>query len=245
VLHCVLQPQCDKHNQVVCSELLLRWQSAEMGFISPAVFIAIAEESDAIVSLSRFTIERACQYLQWAKQQGIKTRIAVNISARFLTHSSFLGFVTDTVSHYRLSPEQLMLEITEGTVIGDVSLVKMLMTRLRDKGFTFSVDDFGTGYSSMSYLNELDISEIKIDKSFVAKIASSEQGRDSSIVPPIIDMGKAIGAQVVGEGVETEAQRRFLFQHGCDLVQGYWLHKPLAIADWQALLLNARSDKQG
>lgn len=243
--HLVLQPQFKYQHQFFASEALIRWTSKELGFISPAEFIPLAEESDDIILIGDWVIDKVCQLLGGLAKDGIYTRIAINISSKQMVQPDFEKKLHAATEKYAVSPDALMLELTETTLVSDIELVKRKMLALAQSGFVFSVDDFGTGYSSLSYIKELPISELKIDKYFVDGIGHEDGFAATNIVNVVIDMAKALDLEVVAEGVETQAQCDYLQKRGCDAIQGYLLSKPLSVDDWlnklQAQVVSAGS----
>ncbi|MFC3095448.1 EAL domain-containing protein [Alteromonas sediminis] len=228
----VLQSKVDMNSECHSAELLMRWKSPSLGLVSPAVFIPVAEDGPEILALSQLALNKACEIISNVKQKGKDVTIAVNISANFLTHSTFESALLAVTTKYNVEPKRLILEITESALIKDVAFATSLLQKLSLKGFQFSIDDFGTGYSSLAYLQKLSIHEIKIDKSFVMNLESSVTSQ--SIVKIIIDLSRAINARVVAEGVETNWQAEFLTSHGCDVLQGFFFHKPQDTEKWQA-----------
>lgn len=231
-LRLVLQPQFDKNGVITSSEALVRWTSDAFGVVSPGEFIPIAEETNAIINIDEWVITRACDLLAQLAQQGIDTKISVNVSGKHLLHVGFKHFLLNTVNHYGVAPSSLMLELTETTLVTDIEAVRQLMLDLKSCGFAFSIDDFGTGYSSLAYLQSLPIAELKIDKRFVDGI--DEQGDDSAkgIVKLIVDMANVLHTKTVAEGVESAHQAEYLTSIGCDAIQGFLKSKPLEVSDW-------------
>lgn len=238
-LNIVLQPQYNSDGNIKASEALIRWQSAELGFVSPADFIPIAEETNDIIEIGDWVLEQVCEVLTETQKKGIETRIAVNISGKQIVAPDFERKLIKLIQRYNVSPASLMLELTETTLVSDIELVKQVMGSITEKGFQFSIDDFGTGYSSLSYLKELPISELKIDKYFVDDILARNDHSAGKIVNLVIDMAKALGVQCVAEGVETVQQVDFLSHRGCDLYQGYYFSKPLNKDDWHRHITDA------
>ena len=234
-LQLVLQPQFIAPGAFVSSEALIRWHSQELGFVSPGEFIPIAEETDAIIDIGNWVIEQVCILLQDILQQGVRTQIAINVSGRQIIHNDFISHLTKTTELFGIPPELIILELTETTLVSDIEQVRETMKQLNQRGFRFSIDDFGTGYSSLSYLKELPIAELKIDKCFVDEIV--DYNSKATIADVIINMSKALNVKSVAEGVEHEAQYHYLKSKGCDLLQGYWFSKPLALDVWTEKLL--------
>ena len=235
-LKLALQPQYINENTFHSSEALLRWHSQELGIISPAEFIPIAEESEAIIKIGDWVIDNVCKLLHQVGQVGKSTCIAVNISAKQIVASDFKEKLLASVQKWQVLPQHLIIELTETTLVSDIELVKETMVELNQMGFRFSIDDFGTGYSSLSYLKELPISELKIDKYFVDGIMDNEDSSSKTIVNMIIDMANALGVNSVAEGVEETLQFNYLKQRGCDLFQGYLFSKPLPVEQWKERL---------
>ncbi|BDX05775.1 bifunctional diguanylate cyclase/phosphodiesterase [Planctobacterium marinum] len=235
-LSVVLQPQFDAQGKAVASEALVRWLSPKLGFVSPADFIPLAEESGAIIKIGDWVIEQVCKVLSELQQQGITTSVSINISGKQIVAPDFESKLLDTISRYEIPASSIMLELTETTLISDIELVKTIMDSLSKKGFKFSIDDFGTGYSSLSYLKELPIHELKIDKYFVDDILTSSAESAGKIVSLILDMARVLNVNCVAEGVEEKEQVAFLQEKHCALYQGYYFAKPLAQQEWLSLM---------
>lgn len=235
-LSLALQPQFNANEEIIAFEALIRWHSAEFGWVSPADFIPIAEETGAIFSIGEWVIEAACDALTEIMSEGICSKVSINISARQIVAPEFAQFLTRTTKEKGIPPQVLMLELTETALVSDMSLVRKTMLELAELGFQFSVDDFGTGYSSLAYLKELPISELKIDKYFVDDIVDDALDKEYVIVDAIINMAKALGVSCIAEGVENEIQRNYLNRSGCNIFQGYYFSKPLNEKDWKQLL---------
>lgn len=231
-LRLVFQPQYDAHQDIVSSEALIRWYSSELGFVSPLDFITLAEESNAIIAIGDWVLQRVCQLLGQLKREGITTRVSVNISSKQIVAPDFQNKLATLIAEYELQPEQIMLELTETALVSDVELVKNVMLDMKQQGFLFSIDDFGTGYSSLNYLKELPISELKIDKCFVDDITADQVDSGGQIVSLILDMAKILKVDCVAEGVETQIQKEFLMSRNCNIYQGYYFSKPLEEEDW-------------
>ncbi len=230
----MLQPQYDANHNIVASEALLRWEHGQFGFISPGEFIPIAETSDAIVDIGIWVLNEACRLLAEMKKMGVETSVAVNISGRHIARPDFSQTLLNITNKWEISPHQIILEITETTLVSGIDLVRRRIERLSEIGFAFSIDDFGTGYSSLSYLKELPIKELKIDRYFVDEINFA--GEDVPIVNTIIDMAHAMGVRTVAEGIENDIQMLYLKQKGCDIFQGFFLDRPLPVEQWMSLL---------
>ncbi len=237
-LSLLLQPQYNKRHVMVCSEALLRWNNEKLGFISPAEFIPVAEESGLIVNIGRWVFNQACKYIAQSHQAGYATNIAVNVSAKEILQADFVNFVLGAITSHEVPASSITIEITESTLATDIEQVIENMKLLSGWGIRFSIDDFGTGYSSLSYLQRLPLDELKIDKAFIDDIVSVDC--HVPIVDTIITMAKSLKLHLVAEGVEHEYQREYLNRTGSLLIQGYLYSKPLPYDDWLALLATSR-----
>jgi diguanylate cyclase (GGDEF)-like protein/PAS domain S-box-containing protein len=220
------QPQVNlETNGIVGIEALMRWQHPEHGFISPAEFIPLAEETGLIVPIGKWALRTACEQNKAWQDLGLgEFLIAVNISVRQLQEEDFVEFVKKVLAETELDPTCLELEITE-SIMQNIERSTKILHQLKELGVKISIDDFGTGYSSLSYLKHLPIDSIKIDKSFVDDIIDhSNQG---AMVKTIIDMGSNLNFKVIAEGIEKEAQVEFLKKNACEIGQGYYFSKPL------------------
>lgn len=226
------QPQLTDSGKVVGVEALLRWQHPELGYVSPARFIALAEETGQIDSIGHWVLQQACAQLQrWQSEPKLRELImSVNISARQFYQPEFIAQVQQCLNQYQFKPEQLMLELTESLILADLDDAVSRMQQIKQLGVRFSMDDFGTGYSSLSYLSRLPFDEVKIDQYFV-RSASSGKPRDWVIVEAIIGIANTFGMKLIAEGVETQAQYQLLRQSGCYCYQGYLFAKPAAAAE--------------
>jgi EAL domain-containing protein (putative c-di-GMP-specific phosphodiesterase class I) len=223
--------------RLVGFEALMRWDHPERGQIGPAAFIPVAEESALINQLTRWAIHRVCRQLRrWHEQYPASRELGVhvNISGKDLAGPQFAAFVRDSLSEAGVPPSCLVLEITESTLMQQLESVVGTLRELRELGVGVSVDDFGTGYSSLSYLSALPITSLKIDRSFVRQIGETKESGE--IVRAIVRMGEALGKYVIAEGVETKAQLEHLRQLDCDCAQGFFLSRPLGVAQTDSLL---------
>jgi diguanylate cyclase (GGDEF)-like protein/PAS domain S-box-containing protein len=229
----VYQPQVDLMTGKICgAEALLRWKHPEKGFISPAEFIPVAEETGQIVPIGEWVIRTACwRFASWQKQGMRAIPVAVNLSIRQLRQPNLAEVVEAAVKENGLDPHCLELEITEGIMMGDTKTAMAFLTRMHELGVQMSIDDFGTGFSSLSYLKNLPVNKLKIDQSFVCDIETDES--DAAIVRSIISLGHRLDLKVIAEGVETLEQLDFLRIRGCDEVQGYYFSRPLSADDFQ------------
>ncbi len=229
------QPQMD-HGRIVAAEALLRWRHPQRGFVSPATFIPMAEESGLILPLGQWVLEQACLTLaQWTNDPVLsELSLAVNVSPRQFRQAEFIQQLLGTLASTGAAARRLKLELTEGLLLHDVNESAARMTELKSYGVGFSLDDFGTGYSSLSYLKRLPLDQLKIDQSFVRDVLTDPN--DASIVRTIVALGSSLGLQVVAEGVETAAQRDFLERQHCHAWQGYLLSRPVPVEQFVALV---------
>jgi diguanylate cyclase len=219
--------------RIVGVEALVRWQHPEQGLLPPGEFVPLAEQTGLIKPLTSFVLRAALNQLRAWRHGGHDLSIAVNVSERSLLDPDFPGEVARLLHTTGVPPARLELEITEGTIMADPVRAAAVLRRLDALGVALSLDDFGTGYSSLSRLRELPISEIKIDRSFAARIESDE--RDVAIMRSTIELGHNLGCSVVAEGLETAAALARVTSLGCDTGQGFHIARPLdasAITAW-------------
>lgn len=230
------QPQIDaRTGRVVGIEALLRWEHPEKGFIPPAVFVPVAEDSGQIIALSLWVLDTACAQLRLLDEQGITgISMAVNISPMHFQRGHFVQYVQATLDKHGLRGEQLELEITESLLLHNAEQAIETLHRLKELGVRIALDDFGTGFSSLSYLKRLPIDKIKIDRSFIREIATDHH--DAAITQGIISMAHHLSLIVVAEGVETASQMEFLKGSRCDIFQGYHFARPMPFAALEAFL---------
>ena len=208
------------------AEALLRWQHPELGMIGPDTFIPIAERSGLILPIGDWVLDQACAQLRaWHQAGHSELTMAVNLSPLQFTSPTLVDTVREVLQRHQLEPRFLTLEVTETTAMKDVEASLQLLNALTSMGVKISIDDFGTGYSSLLYLKRMPASELKIDRAFVRDLETNSE--DAAIVSSIVALGRSLQLQVVAEGVETEAQRAYLNQLGCDVLQGYHLGKPM------------------
>lgn len=231
------QPQVYQNSQITGAEALIRWQHPERGFIPPDNFIPLAEESDLIVLIGNWVLETACAQLKnWTRNQHTQhLQLAVNVSARQFHQPDFVSDVIRLINEAGINPLLLKLELTESMALDNLTETIDKMNRLREIGVRFSMDDFGTGHSSLASLKKLPIEQLKIDKSFVRDISTDPD--DAVIIQTIIAMAKNLGLKIIAEGVETEEQRLFLAEHGCQYFQGYLFSKPVPIEQFEFIAL--------
>jgi|GEM_PF-2162548 len=219
------------------AEALMRWRSADLGIISPTLFIPVAEETGEIVDLGRWAIHESCrQAAAWHGVPGQPQRISVNVSRIQLSQPELLSQIRTAAERWGIDPTKLELEITESSFARDYSRVLRNLRTLRDLGVQIALDDFGTGYSSLSVLRELPFDTLKIDKSFLdaAEAGSATNATVARrLLASMIDLGHDLGKNVVVEGVETQAQADLLKELDCDIVQGYLFGRPAPASDWE------------
>lgn len=242
----VFQPQynLDQNLTLAGFEALVRWRHPEKGSISPGDFIPIAEETGLIIELDRYVLDKACRIWADCLSESNKCsdiHISVNISAVHMAESSLVRFVDETVSKYDIPPETLVLELTESAFIIEPTLAAAKLHALNDLGVTCAIDDFGTGYSSLAYLSTFPTQSIKIDKSFIAEINSDRNAR--KLVESVINLAHGLKMKAVAEGVETEEQLDVLRTLGCDMVQGFFLTKPLPLGSTRSMIDDHFSSK--
>lgn len=232
------QPQFSANGRkLIGAEALLRWERTdpETGkkmFTPPDKFIPVAEQSGLIVPIGRWVLEEACRFARECQEEGLPSfRIAVNLSGVQFHRDDVIALVRDILGRTRMSPHMLELEITESAVMKDIEQTLNLLQQLKDIGIELAIDDFGTGYSSLAYLKRFPVHRLKIDRSFIMNICENKD--EATIAKTIIQLGHAIGLNVIAEGVETLDQINFLTDHGCDEFQGYYFSKPLASKDFK------------
>jgi diguanylate cyclase (GGDEF)-like protein/PAS domain S-box-containing protein len=216
--------------EIVAVEALLRWDDAELGWIPPARFIPVAEESGLILPIGDWVLKTACtQVRAWQDEGRTPLRVAVNLSSRQFRYRDLAASVRDVLRSTRLDSARLELELTESIIMHDAQHTRGTLEALKAMGVQLSIDDFGTGYSSLSYLRNFPIDTLKIDRSFIREIGAEPDS--GPIVAAIIAMANNLRLGVIAEGVETEEQRTFLQRQGCKLAQGFLFCKPLPPAD--------------
>lgn len=225
------QPKIDLNTGAIAHvEALMRWNHPTLGAIPPSKFIPRAERSTLIDRLTEFAIDEALrQVVQW-KKAGFSMKVAVNISAQNLTQPSFVYQVMTLLEKHELSGSSLELELTENSLMHNVTNAIEVLTKLTKLGIVVSIDDFGTGYSSLQYLQKLPVSIIKIDKSFITNLASEDGSR--YIVDAAVNLAHKINMQVVAEGVEDQQALNILKEMGCDFAQGFLISHPVSASDF-------------
>jgi diguanylate cyclase (GGDEF)-like protein/PAS domain S-box-containing protein len=220
------QPKMDVSSRGVTSvEALLRWHHPLHGLVPPGDFIPLAEPTGLIHPLTMYVLDEALRQCRAWEEQGHRLDMAVNISMRNLLQPTFPADVARLLQAHRLAPGRLTLEITEGMIVTDPTRTRNALARLSALGVRISIDDFGIGYTSLGYLGQLELDQIKVDRSFVMDMATDD-GK-AAIVRSIVKLGHDLGLEVVAEGVETEGAWESLEELGCDTIQGYYVSRPL------------------
>ena len=232
----VYQPQLDSNHQLYGVEALVRWNNPILGFVSPDVFIPIAEKTGLMPELGAYIMHKAMHdisRLQFKIKNAFK--LSINVSARQFVQLNFFEALSECLNSYKSPYLDITIEITESLFIENIYRLTPIFKKMKEQSISLSLDDFGTGYSSLSMLKNVPIDELKIDKSFVDHIV--ENNNERAMVESIITMGKNLGMTVLAEGVETQQQATILQNSGCDLYQGYYFSKPLTLEDLEAYIL--------
>ncbi len=228
------QPQFNREQKIIGCEVLVRWNSPELGLVSPFEFVSISEKTGLIIELGNYIMEEAFKTLQAWEIKGLDLKqFSINISVRQFFHSSFLDEVKRLSEKYlnQDTRKKIIFEVTETILIEDIYRISVIINKLKCLDFSFSMDDFGTGYSSLSALREMPIEELKIDRSFVIHLG--ERKSDELMITTIISLAKIYNLKTVAEGIETKEQFMFLLENGCDMFQGYYFSKPLSKDDFE------------
>ena len=227
------QPQVSlKDGKCAAAEALLRWRHATLGDVPPGTIVGLAERTGLVSSLTFWVLNAVLRYAAALRKDSIEPRFSVNLSTHTLVDAELPDVVDQSLRTWNVAPQQLTLEITESSMIGDAERSMAMLTRLKAVGVQLSIDDFGTGYSSLAYLKRFPLDELKIDKLFVSGLLA-DRG-DGQIVRSVIDLAHNFGLRAVAEGVEDEATRAQLAQLGCDLAQGYLMSRALPERDFRA-----------
>jgi diguanylate cyclase (GGDEF)-like protein len=224
-----LQLQVDHAGQPGGAEMLMRWRRGDGTFVPPDVFIPVAETTGLIVPLGQWVLRQACQARLALEQAGYPLQLSINVSPRQFRQPEFVEQVRAAFDQTGVSPHAFVFEVTEGLLVEDFDVITAKMRELAALGIRFSIDDFGTGYSSLGYLKKMPLYELKIDKSFMRDTPHDANG--TAIVQTILAMADHLGLRVVAEGIETEAQARFLAENGRPCMQGYLYCRPMPLAD--------------
>lgn len=218
------QPKVDVHQEIIGYEALVRWSNDELGHISPAEFIPIAEQSGKITQITEWVIEQAFKDSQSIFAVRDSVTIALNLSIHDLKNPSLINIIYRLMLQNKVKPQQIEFEITESAYLDNFEGANLFIEEIRNMGCSIALDDFGTGYSSLSYLTQIKIDTLKIDKQFVDQIGVSQ--RSTLVTKTIIEMAKHLDLQVCAEGVETIEQSQLLLDSGCHILQGYYFGKP-------------------
>ena len=233
-LHLLYQPKVHAPSgEITGAEALMRWQHPQRGLVGPAVFIPIAERFGLIGAIGNWLIDEACRQAGQWRDEGLRMRVAINLSAYQLRHADLADRIDAALKRHRINPQLLTCEITESVAMEDASNAIRMVEKLGAMGVNISIDDFGTGYSSLAYLRKLRAGELKIDRSFVMDLETSADAR--AVVDAVVKLAQALGLKVVAEGVETEAQHEILRAFGCHELQGFLFARPMsaiALSAW-------------
>jgi len=231
------QPQLNlSTGKVIGAEALLRWRTADGKFISPAVFIPLAEYSGLIIEIGDWVINQACMQIKQLSEQSFgHVSISVNVSIPQFKRDNFVDSIIEATKKHQVDPSKLELEITENILMDEPQVVIDALVRVKKEGISIALDDFGTGYSSLSYLQQLPLDRLKVDRAFVMDIAKPGQ---SIIANTIINLGKQMNLKVIAEGIEDEDQQAHLKSQGCDEVQGFFYAKPMPASEFLLFLQN-------
>lgn len=238
-LELYFQPKVDAVSlQVTAAEALLRWHHPTRGFVSPVVFIPLAERYGLIGAIGSWVIEEACLKAAGWRERGLRMRVAVNISGYQMREDDLVERVEAALWRNNLRPGRFTCEITESVAMEDTKVTRTTFEKMRQAGFHVSIDDFGTDFSSLATLRRLPAAELKIDRAFVTDLEDSEDAR--SIARSIVNMAKALNLHVVAEGVETVGQCNLLVEMGCNELQGFLFSKPIRADDLEWLALDSK-----
>ncbi|KZN68352.1 two-component system response regulator [Pseudoalteromonas luteoviolacea] len=219
------QPQFSlSSNKVIGCEALLRWPSGNGDYISPGIFVPLAEDSGLIVDIGQWVLEQACKLQQTFTERSLDLSVAVNVSVPQFKVSNYAEQVKETIVSHNVDPSKIELEVTESVVMDEITTVIETLGELQSFGVEVAIDDFGTGFSSLSYLQQLPLARLKIDRAFVKGIPDTDSG---AIAELVISLGRHLGLKTIAEGVETQEQAQLLKDLGCDEVQGFLLAKPM------------------
>lgn len=230
------QPQVDTlSKKVVSMEALVRWKHPTLGIIPPIKFLPIAQESGLLVEIDRLVMKIAMREFKTWEDEGLNPGIlSLNLTMQQLSTKDFLEYLSQTMKEIGFNSKHLEFEVTEGQVMSNPEASISKLNKLHELGISIAIDDFGTGYSSLSYLKKLPLDKLKIDRSFIQDIPNDED--DVAITKAIIALAKSLRLTLIAEGVETKEQRDFITDNGCELIQGYFYHKPLPSDEMQTLL---------
>ena len=232
-----LQPIVNlEHHSIHKAEALIRWNHPVKGMISPVQFIPEAEKSELINAIGHWVIKSACALVKRLNNHGYKIKISINLSPSQVTEENLFSFIHNCIREYKIEPDLLEFEVTEGVLVNDYAIAEKLLSKIRAIGMSVSVDDFGTGYSSLAYLKKLPLDFVKIDQSFVKDIVIDDN--DKAIVRAVIAMAHNLNLGVTAEGVETDEQLKFLRNNACNSVQGFLYSRPVNFESFLKLIKN-------
>lgn len=225
------QPQINLQSGGITGlEALIRWQHPEQGLVSPATFIPLAEESDLIVEIGKWVLEKACQQIvEWQQITGLPLTISVNLSTRQFYDPTLVETISQVLRQTQLDPKYLELEITETIAIKNISLAQQVLKQLQGMGIKIAMDDFGTGFSSLNYLTQLPLDTLKIDQSFIKRLTSD--AKELEVINAVLSLGRGLHLSVVAEGVDTPEQLELLKSLKCETVQGFLISPPLPVLE--------------
>ena len=225
--------------QIVGAEALIRWQHPERGMISPVKFIPIAEETGLIIAIGEWVLHTACKQVKLWQNAGFDSlRVAVNLSSRQFSQIDLRKQLVQILIATGIDPKCIELELTESMLVQNTEVAIGRLKALKALGVEIAMDDFGTGYSSLSYLQQFDFDILKIDRSFIHKIG--KKSNKAAITKAIIEMAKSLNLRLIAEGVETESELAFVYQHQCDEIQGYLFSPPVPAHEFQELLITGK-----
>jgi EAL domain-containing protein (putative c-di-GMP-specific phosphodiesterase class I) len=234
------QPQANAHNGEICgAEALVRWRHPERGLLGPLDFIPAAEENGLIEPLTHWVLDNALAQCRAWLGAGERLPISVNVGVDCLQNEAFPAAVAQSLARYAVPPDMLTLELTESAMISNPDRATAVLRKLGTLGVRLSIDDFGTGYSSISLLQELPVDEVKLDRAFVTRMGSD--GRNRAIVRALLDLGRGFHLQVVAEGIEDLDTWTTLDSLGCDVIQGFYLGRPMPAAEFAPWLAQHRT----
>ena len=221
------QPQLDlRSGRVVAVESLIRWAHPRLGMVPPGEFLPFAEEAGLMGPITTFVLNDALSQCATWRDAGDRMPVSVNISATNLLDPQFVDLVRDLLQHHRVPADNLVLEITETSVISEFDRSQRVIQELSDLGVIVSIDDFGAGFTSLAHLSSLAVKELKLDIALISRLTAKDNERDVDLVRATIELGHALGLRIVAEGIEDPATLELLSDFGCDLGQGYFISKP-------------------
>jgi diguanylate cyclase (GGDEF)-like protein/PAS domain S-box-containing protein len=231
------QPQINGiNNKIVGMEALVRWQHPTMGLLAPTSFLSVAESTGLIVAIDRYVMRSAMiQFSQWHKQGLSPGKLAMNLAMKQLYQKDFIEFLESLLAQTNCLAQWIVLEVTESKIMDNPQKAIPILHKISDLGIDLAIDDFGTGHSSLAYLKKLPINKLKIDKSFVDELPYNEE--DISITKAVIGLAKSLQLSIIAEGVETQAQKNFIVENGCEQIQGFYYSKAVSSTEMEQLLI--------